>query len=234
MRWASRPVIPGRPRRGFRSAGVLAQQKRAIGGNPDGMAGNKRLVVERLSDQYIAQRQQQCGIGARTNGQPLGVGHRAEVIAYRADIDKPGAVGLHLIQPVRQHMVIGAAAVDLGIAQRQTANRDKQLALPRQLGKMGMLTVQRAQRPENMRQNALARGAAIGIGAGGVPAISLEKPVQLALRMVKASSAGPAVGAAVDRLIAAARLDRAQLASQQVQRHLPTDFDKGLLASPFS
>gem|GEM_PF-5991995 len=131
-------------------------------------------------------------------------------------------------------MVIGAAAVDLGIAQRQSADGDKQLTLPRQLGKMGMLTVQRAQRPENMRQNALARGAAIGIGAGGVPAKALEKPVQLALRMVKASSAGPAVGAAVNRLIAAARLDRSQLASQQVQRHLPTDFDKGLLASPFS
>ncbi len=91
-----------------------------------------------------------------------------------------------------------------------------------------MLPVQRAQRPENMRQNTLARGAAIGIGAGGVPAKALEKPVQLALRMVKASSAGPAVGAAVDRLIAAARLDRAQLARQQVQGHLPADFDKGL------
>ncbi len=104
-----------------------------------------------------------------------------------------------------------------GIAQRQTTNGDKQLTLPGQLGKMGMLPVQRAQRPENMRQNTLARGAAIGIGAGGVPAKALEKPVQLALRMVKASSAGPAVGAAVDRLIAAARLDRAQLARQQVQ-----------------
>lgn len=154
------------------------------------MAGNKRLVVKGLSDQHIAQGQQQCGIGARPNGQPLGVGHRAEVIAHRTDIDKPRAVGLHLIQPVLEHMVIGAAAVDLGIAQRQTTNGDKQLTLPGQLGKMGMLPVQRAQRPENMRQNTLARGAAIGIGAGGVPAKALEKPVQLALRMVKASSAG--------------------------------------------
>lgn len=76
------------------------------------MAGNKRLVVERLSDQHIAQGQQQCGIGTRLNGQPLGVGHRAEVIAHRTDIDKPRAVGLHLIQPVLEHMVIGAAAVD--------------------------------------------------------------------------------------------------------------------------
>ncbi len=223
-----------RPRRGFRYAIVLAQQISAIGGKPDGMAGNKRLVVERLSDQHIAQGQQQCGIGARPNGQPLGFGHRAEVIAHRTDIDKPGAVGLHLIQPVLEHMVIGATAVDLGIAQRQSADGDKQLTLPGQLGKMGMLPVQRAQRPENMRQNTLARGAAIGIGAGGVPAKALEKPVQLALRMVKASSAGPAVGAAVDRLIAAARLDRAQLARQQVQGHLPADFDKGLFTSPFS
>ncbi len=71
-------------------------------------------------------------------------------------------------------MVIGAAAVDLGIAQRQTTDGDKQLTLPGQLGKMGMLSVQRAQRPENMRQNTLARGAAIGIGAGGIPAKALE------------------------------------------------------------
>ena len=95
-----------------------------------------------------------------------------------------------------------------------------------------MLPVQRAQRPENMRQNTLARGAAIGIGAGGVPAKALEKPVQLALRMVKASSAGPAVGAAVDRLIAAARLDRAQLARQQVGATSQLTSTKGSLPRP--
>lgn len=138
MRWAS-VGNRRRPRRGFRYAIVLAQQISAVRGKPDGMAGNKRLVVERLSDQHIAQGQQQCGIGTRLNGQPLGVGHRAEVIAHRTDIDKPGAVGLHLIQPVLEHMVIGAAAVDLGIAQRQSADGDKQLTLPGQLGKMGML-----------------------------------------------------------------------------------------------
>ena len=89
-----------------------------------------------------------------------------------------------------------------------------------------------AQRARESWQNTLARGAAIGIGAGGVPAKALEKPVQLALRMVKASSAGPAVGAAVDRLIAAARLDRAQLARRV--RATSADFDKGLFTSPFS
>ena len=97
-----------------------------------------------------------------------------------------------------------------------------------------MLPVQRAQRPENMRQNTLARGAAIGIGAGGVPAKALEKPVQLALRMVKASSAGPAVGAAVDRLIAAARLTERSSRASRSSGHLPADFDKGLFTSPFS
>ncbi len=95
-----------------------------------------------------------------------------------------------------------------------------------------MLTVQRAQRPKNMRQNALARGAAIGIGAGGIPAKALKKTVQLALRMVKAPGAGPAVGAAVNRLIAAARLDRAQLASHQSGATSQLTSTKGSLPRP--
>ena len=52
--------------------------------------------------------------------------------------------------------------------QRQAAEGDEQLTLARQLGKVGMLAVQRAQRTENMRQDALTRRAAVGIGAGAV------------------------------------------------------------------
>ena len=59
-------------------------------------------------------------------------------------------------------MIVGAAAVDLRITQRQAAERDEQLTLARQLGKVGMLAVQRAQRTEYMRQDALARRAAAG------------------------------------------------------------------------
>ena len=45
MRWASRPVIAAAHAGVFRYAIVLAQQISAVRGKPDGMAGNKRLVV---------------------------------------------------------------------------------------------------------------------------------------------------------------------------------------------
>ena len=195
------------------------------------MAGDKTPVVEGFINQHITERQQQRGIGSRTDGEPLGALHGAQVIAHRADIDKARPLRLHLFQPVFQHMVVGAAAVDLRITQRQAAECDKQLAFARQLGKVGMLAVQRAQRPENMRQDTLTRRAAVGVGAGGIAAEALEEAVQLTLRVVKTAGAGPAVGAAENRLIAAARFDRIQFAGQQIERHLPAHLNKRLFTA---
>ena len=203
-----------RPLRRFCDAIALPHQVGAIGRETHGMAGDKTAVVEGFINQHITERQQQRGIGSRTNRKPLGALHGAQVIAHRADIDKARPLRLHLFQPVFQHMVVGAAAVDLRITQRQAAECDKQLAFARQLGKVGVLAVQRAQRPENMRQDALARRAAVGVGAGGIAAEALEEAVQLTLRVVKTAGAGPAVGAAENRLIAAARFDRIQFAGQ--------------------
>lgn len=58
--------------------------------------------------------------------------------------------------------------------------------------------------------------------------------MQLALGMVEAPGAGPAVGAAVYRFVAAARLHRSQLTGQQIEGDLPAHLDKGLFATTFS
>ena len=97
-----------------------------------------------------------------------------------------------------------------------------------------MLAMQRTKRPEHMRQNALPGGAAVGIGAGGVAAEGFQETMQLALGMVKTSGAGPAVRATKNRLVAAARLQRSQLAGQQVKRDLPAHLHERLCAPPLA
>ena len=223
-----------RPFRRFCDAIALPHQVGAIRREAHGMAGDKSAVVEGFSNQHVAQRQQQRGVGPRTNRKPLCALHGAQVIAHRADINKARPLLLHLFQPVFQHMIVGAAAVDLRITQRQAAERDEQLTLARQLGKVGMLAVQRAQRTEYMRQDALARRAAVGIGAGGIAAKALKEAMQLALRVMETPGAGPAVGTAENRFIAAARFDRIQFTRQQIERHLPAHLHERLFTAPLA
>ena len=107
-----------RPARRFRYPVTLAEQISAIRFKAYRMAGDKLRIVQRFHYQHVAQRQQQGRIGARTNRQPLRALHGAEIVTHRADVDKARSPFLHFIQPVLQHMVIGAAAVDLRITQR--------------------------------------------------------------------------------------------------------------------
>ena len=58
--------------------------------------------------------------------------------------------------------------------------------------------------------------------------------MQLALGVVKTSGAGPTVGAAKNRLVAAARLHRRQLAGQQIKRHLPAHLHERFCATPLA
>ena len=53
--------------------------------------------------------------------------------------------------------------------------------------------------------------------------------MQQALRVMEAARAAPAVGAAVDRVVAVLALDARELARRQVERLVPADLDEGVL-----
>jgi len=64
-----------------------------------------------------------------------------------------------------------------------------------------------------------------------VPADAVEKSVHLALRVVKAPCARPAVGAAENRRVAVLLAHAIELARHQAQRFGPVDLDEGIAAA---
>src|SRR3546814_10006193 len=58
--------------------------------------------------------------------------------------------------------------------------------------------------------------------------LAVEEAVDVALRVVEAAGAGPAIGAAEDRLVAVLAADAVDLGGGDVQRLVPGNGDEGL------
>src|SRR5262249_6811803 len=72
----------------------------------------------------------------------------------------------------------------------------------------------------------------IAVPRSGVTTEAIQKAMELALRVVEASCARPAVGAAVDGLVAVVVADALQLACDERDRLVPFDLDERVGAAP--
>ena len=86
-------------------------------------------------------------------------------------------------------------------------------------------------RAEDVGQDHLGGAVGVVVDRVRVAADAVEEAVHLALRVVEAAGAGPAVGPAVDRLVAVLVEDAAQLAGEQLDRLGPVDLDE-LVGAP--
>ena len=82
-----------------------------------------------------------------------------------------------------------------------------------------------------MRQQGAGGAQAVAVDVPHIPADAVQETVYLALRMVEAPGAGPAIAAAEDRLVAVLRLHPAEFAGHQVQRGVPLHLHEGLGAA---
>ena len=118
-------------------------------------------------------------------------------------------------------MTSGAALTDLTVFQRHASETDKNLrVVPDHLPTCASVQIS-AKAAQDMRHHSLGSGKTIGEFRTGKATDAVQKPLKLTLGVVKPAGAGPAVRAAIDRLIAKIAAHTRELIRNQTVRFRP-------------
>ncbi len=193
-----------------------------VGAQP---VGAHRVPVEEpgvgqpLVEQHVDQRQQHGGVGPRARPDPGALQVLGGVVAQRRDGHELHT-GLGGGAHGRARGLDGPpSGGDPRVGQAQTAEAHQQFGvlsdpLP---GGGPVQQVVGAPGADQPREQHLQRAMAVGGARTRVPADAVEESVELALGVVDPARAAPAVGAAVDRLVAVGGAHTVQLGGEQVQ-----------------
>ena len=197
----------------------------------DRVAVEERAVVEPFRHQRMAEAEHEGGVRARPQRQPLGIEDLERVLAQGAQEDEARAARLGAQQMLLDHVPAHPARVDLGVLQRHSAEHQHQIGVLGDRGPGGVPTQQAAAVADDARHDHLGGGVGVGVDRAGVAADAVEETVELALGVVEAAGARPAVGAAEDRGVAVGRADPFDLGRDEVECGIPVDLDERLGAS---
>ena len=185
-----------------------------------------------LAVQRMGQAEHDGDIGVRSAGPPVRLHEVSHVFLERRDVhelrvrpDKP-------LELIRGGVSAKATVRDLGVLEGDAAETHHQFRFPGDVGNSGRLHHQTVEgHAEDVRNDHF--GSASGVGGAGVnePADQVQETLELPLGVVKAASAGPAVGAAEDRFIAASVDGPLERFSGQVKRGVPLDPHEGFAAA---
>ncbi len=126
-----------------------------------------------------------------------------------------------------------AARVDLHVLRGHAAERDEELAVLLERRPRGVPRAQLVYAAQHVRQQRAARAEAVARHVAHVAADRVHEAMHLALRVVEAPGAPPAVRAREDRLVAVRGLHPLQLRRDEIERLVPGHFDERLGAAPF-
>ncbi len=194
-------------------------------------AVEERAIVQLLGEQHVAQRQDQRGVSVGPDRQPFDVAAGVEILGGRRDVDEAHALGAHAVEPVLQPMHHRAAGIDLRVLVRRAAEGDEQLAM---LGQHIPRRVHRHQvfhRGHDVRHQHARSAQAVGIHVAHIAADRIQEAVDLALGVMEAAGARPAVGAAEDRAVRMRLLHPLELAGDAIERLVPRQLDERLLST---
>ena len=119
-----------------------------------------------------------------------------------------------------------------GVLQRQPAEAHQQIGVLDDDLPLGGALEQVVVGADHPRHDHAGRAEAVGVPGKGVSAKEFEEPMHLALRVVESAGAGPAVGAAVDRLVAVGVDDAAQFVGEQLGELVPRHRDELVGTAP--
>ena len=191
----------------------------------DAMTGQKGAIVQFFGQQRVRHGQQQGRVGAGSDGDPV---HRAagvDVVTHWTDVDEAHARLGHAPQAGR-HGVFGCTAgCDLGVLGWHAPKTDEQLGMLGHHPPTGVQGEQLIHRRDDVRHQHARSAQAVCVRMAYVATDAVEKTVDLALGVMKAPCAGPAVGAAENGFGAV------WVASHQVQCFVPLHLDKGILST---
>ncbi len=186
--------------------------------------------MQALGEQGVREPEHQRHVGRRDDGVPARFQPGRDVRAQRADQRDLDAGVRQRLQVPGDDVAGHAAGRHVHVLRRDAAERHQQLGVldDRRPGRRGVQ--QRLRVPDEVRQQHLGGADAVGVPRVGEAAGQVQETVQLALRVVEAAGAGPAVRAAEDRLVAVGAPHARELPGEQVERVVPGDLDELLAA----
>ena len=222
---------PGRPFGILGHAVALAHEVAPEPVEAGRVALQEVLVVAALGDQRVGDAEHQRGVGVGSGRDPLGFEGGVGVGAVGADIDEVDAVLAAAPEPAAHVVAADAAVVDLGVLERDAAEHHHQVAVPGDHRPGGVAAAEAADRADDVRQDHLRGGHRVGVDRVAVAADRVHEAVHVALRMVEAPGAAPAVGAGVDRRVAEFAAHAVELGGGEVEGARPRDGHERLPAA---
>ena len=187
--------------------------------------------MEAFGDEHPAQRQHQRDVGAGPQRQPAGGEPGRQVGAVRARQHHVTAPPHHLGEMAHRAVLGDPARRHREVLRRDAPEAHEQLGVRGDQRPRGELAQQVGPTAEDPREHHLGRADAVGVQRADVPAEAVQEAVHLALGVVEAPGAGPAVRAAEHRLRARAAVDAGELGGEPVEHLVPAHSDERVCAS---
>ncbi|MHC2891667.1 hypothetical protein ACVIU4_002821 [Bradyrhizobium barranii subsp. barranii] len=197
-----------------------------------GVAIEEGLVVQAFAHKCVDDTEHQGGVGAGQARHPIGAGLDGKIVAQRADQDERAAAPARGFHGAALDMLADRAAGHHGVLQRHAAERQHDVGILGNLlpGDVALGDVLVA--GENLRQQHRGCARRVSVHRAHIAAhCDVEEAMHLALGMMEAARARPAVGAAEHGAGAARVADAAELVAEQIERFLPTDGDELIAAA---
>ena len=221
----------GGPLGGFGDAVGVAEEVGLEGVVAGGVAGEEGGVVEAFGDEGVGEGEHDRDVGAGAERVPAGVEVVGEVVADGGEEFDGGAAGGEGAEVVADGVAGGAARGDIGVFDGHAAEGDDQLGVLGDDGPGGGVGEHVAHAAGDAVEDDLACGVGVGVAGVDVAAEGVEEAVELALGVVEAAGAGPAVGAAEDGFGAVVSVDAVEFGGEELGGGLPIDGDEGVGAA---
>ena len=216
----------------LRLAVRLAQKVALEDGPAGGVAVEEGAIVQPFRHQRMDERQHQGGVRAGDAADPARAGLVRKVAAQRADEDELAAARAGAIHGAALDMPADAAARHHAVLQRHAAEGDDDLAVLGHLFPGDVVHGQIHVIAEDVRHDHGGGAGAVAVDGLHVAAERrVQETVDLALGVVEAAGARPAIGAAEHRAGTVGVANAAQLGAEQVERLVPGQRHE-LVASP--
>ena len=182
-------------------------------------------VVQVLGDEHVAQREHDRRVRRGAKADALRAQAGMDVVVDRAEQHDLHAAP-RAVREVLADGVAGDAAGDDGqVLDREAAERHEQVGLARDDLPRRRPAPHLVRAADDVAQRDVRGAGRVGAHARGGAAEQAVEATQLALRVVEAPGAGPAVGAGVDGRVAVLADDAPELCRRAVERLLPADGD---------
>ena len=197
----------------------------------DAVSVEESAVVPPLGHQRVRDAEHQRDIRSRTDRVPDRLGLGRQIVAQRSDQMKFGAAAAGGAQPGQRDVLAGPAAADIVVLQRHAAKRQHERAVRDQLVPADVVAGDGLLRTDDVRQDHRRRARAVAAHRADIAAGHIQKPVELAWRVVEAPCARPAIRAAEDGARAMSRVNALQFRPDEIERARPLDGDELVAAA---